>query len=125
LAQQAKKLPRVGILPAAANDRTAIFEAFHNGLGDFGYIDGKTVTLDYRFAKGKYDDLPEFAGELVNVPVDVIVTDDSASTLTASRATRTVPIVTAVGVDPGALGLAASLGCPGGNVTGFSHRRSS
>ena len=122
LAQNTRKLPRVGILTPAASDQTPIFQAFRSGLGDLGYVDGRTIVLDYRFAQGNYDVLARLARELVDVAVDVILADSSAGTLAAFQATHTIPIVTAVGSDPVSLGMATSVSHPGGNVTGFSHR---
>ncbi len=118
---QQKKLPHVGILTPAASDQTAVFAALRKGFADLGYIDGKTIVLDYRFAKGDSDALPKLARKLVEAGVDVIVTDGPAL-FAASGATRTIPIVSAAGGDPVALGLAGSVSHPGGNVTGFSIR---
>lgn len=121
-AQQAPKPPRVGILSPAASDQTPIFQALRKGFADLGYVDGKTILLDYRFAKGNNDALPELARELVKIPVVAIVSDGTSATLAAHQASGTIPIVTAVGNDPVALGFASSFKHPGGNVTGLSHR---
>jgi putative tryptophan/tyrosine transport system substrate-binding protein len=121
LAQQpAGKLPRVGILTPADNDKTAIFEAFIQGLRQLGYIDGQNIILEFRFARGDFSLLPQQAAELVALPVDVIVVDGPAAALIASKATRQIPIVMAAGPDPVELGLAASYSRPGGNFTGFT-----
>ena len=116
------KLPRVGVLTPAASDQTPIFAALRKGFADLGYVDGKTMVLDYRFAKGNNDALPELARELVKAPVDVIVSDGTVATVAAHEASPTIPIVTAVGNDPVSLGFAASFNRPGGNVTGLGHR---
>jgi putative tryptophan/tyrosine transport system substrate-binding protein len=118
---QQKKLPRVGILTPAASDQTAVFAALRKGFADLGYIDGETMVLDYRFAKGDSEALPKLARELVDAGVDVIMTEGPAL-FAAARATRTIPIVSAAAGDPVVFGLAASLSHPGGNVTGFSIR---
>jgi putative ABC transport system substrate-binding protein len=75
MAQQPGKVPRVGILTPAENDATPIFDAFRKGLRYLGYVDGKTIVLDFRFAKGNIDALTGLAAELVRIPVDVIVAD--------------------------------------------------
>jgi putative ABC transport system substrate-binding protein len=118
-AQQAAKMPRVGILSPAASETATTLTAFRDGIRDLGYIEGKTIALDFRLSKGIMDALPALAAELVRIPVNVIVTDSTSGTLAAFAATRTIPIVMgATGVDPVVLGLAKSLSRPGGNVTG-------
>jgi len=93
--------------------------AFRQGIRDLGYIEGRTIALDFRLSKGIIDALPALAAELVRVPVDVIVTVTTSATLAAFDATRTIPIVMGTtGGDPVALGLAKSLSRPRGNVTG-------
>ena len=118
---QQKKLPHIGILTPASSDQTTVFAALRKGFADLGYVDGKTIVLDYRFGKGDSEALPKLARELVDAGVDVIVTDGPAL-FAASRATRTIPIVSAAAGDPLVLGLAESISHPGGNVTGFSIR---
>jgi putative ABC transport system substrate-binding protein len=118
-AQQPAKVPRVGILSPAASETTATLAAFREGVRDLGYIEGKTIALDFRLSKGNMDALPALAAELARIPVNVIVTDSTSATLAAFDATHTIPIVMgATGGDPVALGLAKSLSRPGGNVTG-------
>ena len=118
-AQQPAKVPRVGILSPAASETAATLTAFREGIRDLGYIEGKTIALDFRLSKGNMDALPALAAELARIPVNVIVTDSTSATLAAFDATRTIPIVMgATGGDPVALGLAKSLSRPGGNVTG-------
>jgi ABC-type uncharacterized transport system substrate-binding protein len=117
-AQQAPmKIPRVGILTAADSDRTPIFDALRGGLRDFGYVEGRSIILEFRLAHGDFTRLPELAAELVNQPVDIIVADNGLDAL--SRMTRTIPIVAIMG-DPMSFGVVSSLSRPGGNVTGFS-----
>jgi putative tryptophan/tyrosine transport system substrate-binding protein len=118
-AQQAGKVPRVGILSPAANEAATTLITFRKAIRDLGYVEGETVIIDFRLSKGNLDALPELALQLVHVPVAVIVTDTTSATQAAASATRTIPIVMASsGGDPVALGWAASLNKPGGNVTG-------
>jgi putative tryptophan/tyrosine transport system substrate-binding protein len=118
-AQQPGKVPRVGILSPAPNERAATLTAFREGIRDLGYVEGQTIELDFRLSNGTMDALPALAAELVRIPVNVIVTDTTNGTLAAFAATRTIPIVMgATGGDPVALGLAKTLSRPGGNVTG-------
>ena len=94
---------------------------FQQGLRDIGYVDGRNVTIDYRYAVGNVERLPQLAAELVRVPVDVIVTSGEPAALAATRATKSIPIVvTQIGADPVKAGLVASLARPGGNVTGLA-----
>jgi putative tryptophan/tyrosine transport system substrate-binding protein len=118
-AQQTAKVPRVGILSPAPSETAATLAAFREAIHDLGYIEEKTIALDFRLSKGNMDALPALAAELVRIPVNVIVTDSTTATWAAFGATRTIPIVMATsGGDPVALGLAKSLSRPGGNVTG-------
>ena len=118
-AQQAAKVPRVGILSPAASETAATLTAFREAIRNLGYVEGQTIVLDFRLSKGIMDALPALAAELVRIPVNVIVTDSTSATLAAFDATRTIPIVMgATGGDPVALGLAKSFSRPGGNVTG-------
>ena len=121
-AQPSRKVPRVGILTPAQTDATPIFEAFRRGLRDLGYVEGKSIILDFRFAKGSLDALPDLAAELVRIPVDVIVADSSNAARAALDATHTIPIVLGAGGDPVLLGLVPSIGRPGGNFTGMTIR---
>jgi putative tryptophan/tyrosine transport system substrate-binding protein len=118
-AQQPAKVPRVGILSPALSETEPTLTAFRDRLRELGYIEGKTITLDFRLSKGVADALPALAAELVRIPVNVIVTDSTNGMLAAFDATRSIPIVIGVASgDPVALGLARSLSRPGGNVTG-------
>src|SRR5262249_35200007 len=121
-AQQSGKVPRVGILSPAESDATPIFDAFRKGLRDLGYADGKTIVLDFRFAKGNIDALSGLAAELVRIPVDVIVVDGTSAVRAALDATRTIPIVIGASADPVHLGFVASIRRPGGNITGMTIR---
>jgi putative ABC transport system substrate-binding protein len=119
-AQQPKKMPRIGILTPASGPSTPVFEAFRQGLRDLGYLEGKNISIEYRFAAGKSEQFPTLAQELVGEKVDIIVTDGGVASRAARQATATIPIVmTSVG-DPVAIGLVASLARPGSNITGFS-----
>jgi len=117
-AQQAMKVPRIGILFIGGRDQPHL-EAFKQGLRERGYTEGKNIVLDYRYAEGNNDRLPQLATELIRDKVDVIVTTASVSAVAARRATKTIPIVMTTG-NPLESGLAASLAKPGGNVTGLT-----
>jgi putative ABC transport system substrate-binding protein len=120
-AQQAA-MPVIGYLSARSPDDTAhLVTAFHKGLGEAGFIDGRNVTVDPIWALGQYDRLPAMAAELVRRPVAVIVaTGGEPAALAAKEATSTIPIVFSIGGDPIRQGLAASLSRPGGNTTGIT-----
>ena len=120
--QPAGKVYRIGLLyssPASPASMSSL-EAFRQGLRDLGYAEGQHIVLEPRWAKGSEARLHELAAELVQLPVDVLVPGGTRATLAAQHATRTIPIVMLVGVDPVAAGLIASLGHPGGNMTGLS-----
>jgi putative ABC transport system substrate-binding protein len=97
-----------------------LLEAFRQGLRDLGYVEGRTLVIEYRSAEGKPERLPALAAELVALKVDVIVAGNTLGALAAKQATRTLPIVFPVAVDPVQSGLVTSLARPGGNVTGLS-----
>jgi putative tryptophan/tyrosine transport system substrate-binding protein len=117
-AQQPQTIPRVGILFIGGRDQPHL-EAFKQGLRERGYVEGKNIALEYRYAEGREERLFELAAELVQVKVDVIVVTADISAQAAQRATKTIPIVVTTG-DPVTWGLADSLAKPGGNVTGLS-----
>jgi putative ABC transport system substrate-binding protein len=117
---QQSKIPKIGILTLSVARSTAAFEAFHQGLVRHGYVDGKNIALEFRFADGLPDRLRQMAGELVRSKVDVLVTESVLAAREARNATSTIPIVTAVHGDPVGAGLAQSITRPGGNVTGLS-----
>src|SRR6266542_5237021 len=120
-AQQTGKVFRIGILdPTTAFGSAVLWEALRQELSKLGWIEGKNIIIEYRFADQKTDRLPELAAELVRLKVDLIVVSSAVPALAASRATTTIPIVmTSIG-DPVGAGLVANLARPGGNVTGFS-----
>ena len=120
-AQQPTKIPRIGYLAAASPSANAArIEAFRQGLRELGYVEGKNIVIEYRYAEGKLDRLPALAAELVRLKVDVIVTGGPAATRAAKEATDTIPIVMAQDTDPVGNGFVASLARPGGNITGLS-----
>jgi putative ABC transport system substrate-binding protein len=118
-AQQAGKFHRIGFL-SLQSGLTSTTEAFHQGLRELGYVEGRNVIIEYRWAAGKEERLPELAAELVRLKVEVIVTAAAPTVEAARRATSTIPIVMAAAADPVGSGLVASLARPGGNVTGLS-----
>jgi putative tryptophan/tyrosine transport system substrate-binding protein len=116
-AQQVKKLPRIGYL--AGDPKAPSHEAFRQGLRDLGYIEGRNILIEWRFAEDKVDRYSEFASELVRLKADVIVAANSGAVGALKRATQTIPIVMeAYGGDPVADGIVASFAKPGGNITG-------
>jgi putative tryptophan/tyrosine transport system substrate-binding protein len=118
---QQKTKPVIGYLGAGSPSPSAPFvAAFHQGLGASGYVEGQNVAIEYRFAEGRDDQLPVLAADLVGRKVDVIVTFGGPAPRAAKAASQTIPIVFAIGGDPIAIGLVASLARPGGNVTGVS-----
>ena len=117
-AQQPKKIPRIGYLRFI--EVPVLDAAFRKGLSELGYIEGQNIHVEYRYAGGNLDRLAEFALELVNLNVDVIVASSTQSIDAARRATKTIPIVFPVTFDPVASGFVASLARPGGNLTGLS-----
>jgi len=120
-AQQAKKIPTIGLLfGATPTAQTSGIEAFRQGLRELGYMEGKNIFIEWRFAEGKSDRLPSLAGELVRLKVDVIVTAGPQPTRSAKQATTTIPIVMAQDDDPVGSGFVASLARPGGNITGLA-----
>jgi putative tryptophan/tyrosine transport system substrate-binding protein len=117
-AQQPAKVPRIGFLTSASGDPAT--EALRQGLREFGYIEGKNILIEYRYAEGASQPLSESAEDLVRLNVDVIITASTEPSLAAQRATKTIPIVMGGGGDPVAAGLVASLARPGGNITGIT-----
>jgi putative ABC transport system substrate-binding protein len=95
-----------------------LLDALRQGLRDLGYVEGKNIVIEYRWAEGKYDRLPELAAELVRLEVRIIVTHGTPGSLAAKRATATIPIVMAISGDAVATGLVQSIARPGGNITG-------
>jgi putative ABC transport system substrate-binding protein len=120
--QQAGKVYRIGYLGAGGPAVLNPPNAFQDALRELGYVEGKNLVIDYRFAEGRYERLPDLAAELVRHKVDIIVTIPTPATVAAKNATETIPIIMISGsVDPVGLGLVASLARPGGNVTGLSY----
>jgi putative ABC transport system substrate-binding protein len=120
-AQQPEKIPRIGWLAAGSPSGVApLTGAFRQGLRDLGYVEGKNIAIEYRYAEGKLDRLPDLAAEIVHLKVDVIVVATVETIRAAKQATATIPIVMVGSGDPVGLGLIASLARPGGNLTGLS-----
>jgi putative tryptophan/tyrosine transport system substrate-binding protein len=123
-AQQAKKVPRIGYLSSVDQARASTrFEAIRLGLREFGYIEGQNITIEYRYAEGTQDRLPELVDELLRLKVDIVVVAGGIRGIRAAKnATKTIPIVmVGSGIDPVAGGLVESLARPGGNVTGITN----
>jgi putative ABC transport system substrate-binding protein len=120
-AQQSRKLPTIGFLGAnAASAQTQWTAAFVQRLRELGWIEGRTVSIEYRWAEGRSERYTEIAAEFVRLKVDVIVTAGNEAAIAAKQVTSVIPIVFAVAGDPIGTGLVASLARPGGNVTGLS-----
>jgi putative tryptophan/tyrosine transport system substrate-binding protein len=124
-AQQPKKVPRIGYLstrsPGSPSTIRGRFNMLRKTLEELGWVEGQNVTIEYRYSKGKLDNLPELAAALVRLKVDIIVVDNQVTTRAAMNVTKTIPIVmTGIGVDPVDVGLVVSLARPGGNVTGLT-----
>jgi putative tryptophan/tyrosine transport system substrate-binding protein len=121
-AQQTGKIFRIGILDdSTASGSAVLLEVFWQEMRNLGWVEGKNITIEYRFAEGKYDRLPDLAADLVRLKVDLIVVAGGPAALAAKGATAAIPIVMANIADPVEQGLIASLARPGGNVTGFSN----
>ena len=117
-AQQSLKVPRIGFLDFSSRSlESAYVEAFRQGLRELGYVEGKNIIIDYRYAEGQLDRLPAFVADLVDLKVDVLVTLGTPPTVAAKGATKTIPIVMIAG-DAVGVGLVDSLARPGGNITG-------
>src|SRR3972149_6459034 len=120
-AQQAARVPRIGFLGNA----TAALEAnlvgpFREGLRELGYVEGQSILIEYRWAEGKYERLPALIAELIALKPDVTVTVGTPASLAVKKATTSIPLVMVAVGDPVATGLVASLGHPGGNITGLT-----
>jgi len=118
-AQQPKKIPRIGYVATTAPD-TPNNLAFRRGLRDLGYIEGKNILVEDRYAEGKADRIPSLVTELVHLKVDILVSPVSAAIRIAKEQTKTIPIVMMITDDPVATGLVDSLARPGGNITGLT-----
>jgi putative tryptophan/tyrosine transport system substrate-binding protein len=121
-AQQPGKVPRIGVLApgSSAFPTSARYDSFRQGLRELGYIEGKSIFIEIRYAEGKQDRLSDFATELVKLKVDVIVTSTTPGVRAAKKATSAIPIVFWAVADPVRAGLVSSLARPGGNITGLS-----
>lgn len=121
VAQPRSTLPRIGFLsPSTPAARATLIDGFRQGLREQGYVEGSNITIEYRFAEGRFDRLPDLAGELVRLHVDVLVAEVTAASLAAKNATNTIPIVMVGVSNPVATNLVTTLARPGGNVTGNS-----
>lgn len=122
--QQQAKIPRIGYLTGTREPTRdapdANRDAFRQGLRDLGYIEGKNILVEYRYAAGKMDRLPAFVTELVQLKVDVMVAIPFPAILSAKQASKTIPIVMVINQDPVATGIIDSLARPGGNITGVT-----
>jgi len=121
-AQQAARMPRIGYVSGSGDPKTPgpLVEAFRQGLRELGYIEGKNILVEYRYAEGNVDRLPSLVVELVQLKVDVLVSSQSPGIRAAKQATKTIPIVMVITSDPVAAGLIDSLARPGGNITGLT-----
>jgi putative tryptophan/tyrosine transport system substrate-binding protein len=120
-AQQPARIHRIGILSTSSGSVfSARVEAFRQRLRELGYVEGKNIFIEYRYADGKPERVPDLAAELVGLKVDVIVTIGPVATLAAKKASGTIPIVFAGASDPVGTGIVSSLARPGGNITGLS-----
>ncbi|MGZ8479568.1 MAG: ABC transporter substrate-binding protein [Candidatus Binatia bacterium] len=121
-AQQSGKIFRIGILDSSTASGVAVLlDAYRQEQTKLGWIEGKTITIEFRFAEQKSERQPELAADLVRLNVDLIVTTGEPPALAAKKATTSIPIVMASVGDPVGAGLVASLARPGGNVTGLSN----
>jgi putative ABC transport system substrate-binding protein len=120
-AQQAGKVPRIGYLSGTSESGSgSLIAGFRQGLKDYGYIEGKNILVEYRFAEGKVDRIPSLVTELVELNVDAIVTSNFVAIRAAKQATKTIPVVMVTTQDPVATGVIDSLERPGGNITGLT-----
>jgi putative tryptophan/tyrosine transport system substrate-binding protein len=120
-AQPLARVVRIGFLGNASAFATPLVEAFRQGLREQGWVEGQTIAIEFRWAEGELERLPDLAAELVRLKVDVIVTSGGTPvSLAVKQATDTIPIVMTVGADPVGTGLVASLARPGGNITGLT-----
>jgi len=124
LAQQPQKIPRIGFVSGRGNPTPTMADpnasAFRQGLRDLGYIEGKNILIEYRYAGGKPGSIPSLVDELVQLKVNIFVSPHAGAIRTAGQATKTVPIVMVTNVDPVATGIVDSLAHPGGNITGLT-----
>ncbi len=121
-AQQPGRIPRIGFLPSIgdANNPGIQVRSFQQGLRDLGYIEGKSILIEYRYVDGKTDRIPSLVAEIVQLKVDVLVVGSPGTIQEAKQATKTIPIVMVTTQDPVAAGYVNSLARPGGNITGLT-----
>jgi putative tryptophan/tyrosine transport system substrate-binding protein len=119
-AQQQAKLPKIGWLAVRPASAASVIKSFQREFGKLGYVEGKNIVFEYRYAEGRLDRLPVLADELVRLKVDVLLTPTTPGALAAKNATKTIPIVFLEVTDPVGVGLVDSLARPGGNITGFT-----
>ena len=120
-AQQPGKIHRIGVLSAGVPGSSPEIDAFRQGLRDLGYVEGKNLVIEYRYAERNVDRYPDLLSDLVRLKVDVIIGDGTGATIAAKKATSTIPIVMTSTTDPVGNGLITSLARPGGNVTGLTN----
>jgi putative tryptophan/tyrosine transport system substrate-binding protein len=120
-AQQLQKVPRIGMLePGTSASNSARIEAFRQGLRDLGYIEGQNITIEYRYADGKNERIPDLAAELVNLKVDLIMTSQTPTVLAIKKVSSTIPIVFVFLSFPVETGIVNSFARPGGSATGLT-----
>jgi ABC-type uncharacterized transport system substrate-binding protein len=120
-AQPAGKVPRIGWLGGPSRESAEPFvREFQRGLKDLGWVEGQNIVIEWRFGGGRAEQLPDLAAELVRLRVELIMAPSTPTMFAARNATTTIPIVTVAGGDPAELGIVASLGRPGGNITGLT-----
>ena len=119
-AQQQAKLPKIGWLAVRPASAAFAIESFQREFGKLGYVEGKNIVFEYRYAEGNVDRLPTLAEELVRLKIDVIIAPNTPAAVAAKNATKTIPIVFIDVTDPIGAGLVDSLARPGGNITGFT-----
>ena len=120
-AQAPATVRRIGVLsPVSASEAASWHQAFRLGLRELGWVEGKNISIEYRYAEGRGDRLPDLAADLVRIKVEIILAGFISDALAAKKATKTIPIVTATASDPVGSGLVENLARPGGNVTGLS-----
>jgi putative ABC transport system substrate-binding protein len=122
-AQQPTKVPRIGFLGTSPSAIAARIEAFRQGLREVGYVEGKNIVIEWRYAEGKPERMSELAAELVRLKVDIIITGGPPATRAAKEATNTISIVMTQDTDPVGNGFVGSLARPGGNITGLATLR--
>jgi putative tryptophan/tyrosine transport system substrate-binding protein len=119
-AQQAVKLHRIGYLSSPAGSASPpLVQAFRDGLGDFGYVEGRSIAIEWRFSR-RNEELPSLANELIQLKVEAVVATGGPAVRAVKQLTDSIPIVMAFSGDPVGTGLIGSLGQPGGNLTGLS-----